>query len=557
MDLEQLAAKLRSLTAPFTTGQLATLAVTFVLVIGVVIASGMWLQKPSYRLLQSDLDPETMGQVVTRLKSMKVPYELDEGGRGIRVPASRIDELRLEFASSGAETVLPGWKLFDGQDFGITEFGEKIKYRRAMEGEMARTIATLSEVASARVHIAMGKEELFGESRPATASVVLKLRAGRSLPANAINGITNLVAGAVDGMKAESVVVLDNYGRPLTRPRADENDPAGAASMERQQRLEREYAARVVAMLEPIVGADHVRVNVALALKRETKEQTQETWDPATTVVRSQQTTSETMNNGASAIATPPPGVVPGTAGARSNMPAPAPDGGNGSTPLTAAPGPTSQRTSETRNNEIGVTKTHTIQPAGEIERLSVAVIVDDDQTIKSANGTTSVTRTKRTSEELKKFENLVSSSVGFNAERGDRVTVENVAFDEQLAEEVQAPGVLLRYQPQIEESARIIGLLLVVVLAFLFVVRPLMRRVSSGGDTASDVAVGTRVGANRPRTVAELEGEIEAQLDAAATQGDRRLPVLTKRVAEFTAKEPEHVAKVLRSWMKEEGMVR
>jgi len=182
---------------------------------------------------------------------------------------------------------------------------------------------------------------------------------------------------------------------------------------------------------------------------------------------------------------------------------------------------------------------------------------VDDDQTIKSANGTTSVTRTKRTSEELKKFENLVSSSVGFNAERGDRVTVENVAFDEQLAEEVQAPGVLVRYQPQIEESARIIGLLLVVVLAFLFVVRPLMRRVSPGGDTASDVAVGTRVGANRPRTVAELEGEIEAQLDAAATQGDRRLPVLTKRVAEFTAKEPEHVAKVLRSWMKEEGMVR
>ena len=217
MDPEQLAAKLRNLTAPFTSGQLVTLAMTFVLVIGVVIASAMWLQKPTYRLLQADLDPETMGQVVSRLKSLKVPYELDEGGRGIRVPASRIDELRLEFAASGSEAGLPGWKLFDGQDFGITEFGEKIKYRRAMEGEMARTIATLSEVSSARVHIAMGKEELFGESRPATASVVLKLKAGRSLPGSAVNGITNLVAGAVDGMKAESVVVLDNYGRPLTR----------------------------------------------------------------------------------------------------------------------------------------------------------------------------------------------------------------------------------------------------------------------------------------------------------------------------------------------------
>ena len=125
----------------------------------------------------------------------------------------------------------------------------------------------------------------------------------------------DLVAGAVDGMKAESVVVLDNYGRPLTRPKVDENDPAGAASMERQQRLEREYAQRVVAMLEPIVGADHVRVNVALTLKRETTEQTQESWDPNMTVVRSQQTTSETQNGGATALATPPPGVVPGTAG--------------------------------------------------------------------------------------------------------------------------------------------------------------------------------------------------------------------------------------------------
>jgi flagellar M-ring protein FliF len=551
MDPEQLAAKRRNLTAPFTSGQLVTLVVTFVLVIGVVIASAMWLQKPTYRLLQSDLDPETMGQVVSRLKTLKVAYELDEGGRGIRVPASRIDELRLEFATSGSEAGIKGWTLFDGQDFGITEFGEKIKYRRAMEGEMARTIATLAEVSSARVHIAMGKEELFGESRPATASVVLKLKAGRSLPNSAVNGITNLVAGAVDGMKAESVVVLDNYGRPLTRPKVDENDPAGAASMERQQRLEREYAQRVVTMLEPIVGADHVRVNVALALKRTSTEQTQETWDPNATVIRSQQTSSETTNSGTTALATPPPGVTPGTAGSRANLPAPAPNGGTGATPVTTAQGPTSQRTTETKNNEIGVTKVHTIQPAGEIERLSVAVIVDDDQQVKTTNGTSAVTRTKRTSEELKKFENLVASSGGFNMERGDRVTVENIAFDEPASEEVEAPGALVKYQPQIEESARVVGLVVVVVLAFLFVIKPLMAKVSAGASTSS-LAVATANGA-RPRTVAELEGEIAAQLDAAETKGDRKLPVLTKRVADGAMKEPEHVAKVLRSWMKEE----
>ena len=194
----------------------------------------------------------------------------------------------------------------------------------------------------------------------------------------------------------------------------------------------------------------------------------------------------------------------------------------------------------------------HTIQPAGEIERLSVAVIVDDDQQVKTDNGKTAVTRTKRTSEELKKFENLVASSVGFNMERGDRVTVENIAFDEPMSEEVEAPSVIARYQPQIEESARVVGLVVVVVLAFIFLVKPLMAKVSAGRVVTGGLAVATAGGA-RPRTVAELEGEIEAQLDAAETKGDRKLPVLTKRVADGAMKEPEHVAKVLRSWMKEE----
>jgi flagellar M-ring protein FliF len=192
----------------------------------------------------------------------------------------------------------------------------------------------------------------------------------------------------------------------------------------------------------------------------------------------------------------------------------------------------------------------HTIQPAGEIERLSVAVIVDDDQQVKTEGGNTAVTRTKRTSEELKKFENLVASSVGFNSERGDKVTVENIAFDEPASEAVEAPSVLVRYQPQIEESARVAGLIVVVVLAFIFLVKPLMAKVSAGVATTR---VAVAAAGNRPRTVAELEGEIEAQLDAAASQGDRKLPVLTKRVADGAIKEPEHVAKVLRSWMKEE----
>jgi flagellar M-ring protein FliF len=142
---------------------------------------------------------------------------------------------------------------------------------------------------------------------------------------------------------------------------------------------------------------------------------------------------------------------------------------------------------------------------------------------------------------------------VGFNAERGDQITVENIAFDEPMGEEVQAPSALVRYQPQIEETVRVGGVMLVVVLAFMFVVRPLMKKVS-GGPAGVALARGAAVPAARPRTVAELEGDIEAQLDAAESKIDRRLPVLTKRVTEATQKEPEHVAKVLRSWMTEEA---
>ena len=128
----------------------------------------MWLPKPTYRLLQSDADPDTMAQVVTRLKDAEVPYQIDEGGGGIRVPASRVDELRLEFAVAGIARVGPAGlgALRPEPDFGVTEFVEKANYRRALEGEIARTIATMSEVASARVHIAMGKDTLFGQPRP-------------------------------------------------------------------------------------------------------------------------------------------------------------------------------------------------------------------------------------------------------------------------------------------------------------------------------------------------------------------------------------------------------
>ena len=158
-----------------------SLVVSFVLVVGVVGGSAWWLNTPNYALLFADMDEDAAGQVVTRLKSMKVPYSLDEGGRAIRVPATRVDELRLDLTAQGLPSSgRVGFEIFDRTAFGATEFLEKVNYRRALEGEIARTISTIAEVGGARVHIAMGKDSLFGEPRPAKASVVLKLREGRS-----------------------------------------------------------------------------------------------------------------------------------------------------------------------------------------------------------------------------------------------------------------------------------------------------------------------------------------------------------------------------------------
>ena len=556
MNLEQLFARAKSLLSTFSAAQLISLVASFVLVVGIVAGSAYFMNRPNYVLLFSDMDAESAGQVVTRLKSLKVPYQMDDGGRGIRVPSGRVDELRLELATNG----LPasgrvGFEIFDRTAFGATEFLEQVNYRRALEGEIARTIATLAEVSSARVHIAMGKEAVFGEPRPAKASVVLKLRGQRSLSAGTISGITNLVAASVEGLGADAVVILDSFGRPLARPNGDHaDDPLGAAHLERQARMEREMAARVTALLEPVVGADRVRVNVAIKLNPQTKEETEERWDP-NAVIRSRQMTADG------------PGAATaggGIAGARSNTPPPTTEGQQpvtvpplGGIPAAIAGAVAGGRAAETTNFEISRMTRHTHQPSGDVARLSVAVILDDDQAAaRDKEGQLQLKRSPRTPDELRKIQGLVAAAVGLEPERGDQITVENVAFDEPVVEDAPAPGVLERVPPQVWEGGRVAVIAGIAILGLLML-RPVLRRASGGMAMAS--STGPAINLPPPgaplKTVSDIESEIEAQLDATESKGReaRRLPVLTRRVTEFSAKEPENVARLLRSWMNED----
>lgn len=556
MNPEQLLARLKSLTGELTRAQLASLAGAFVLVVGLVIGSAFWINRPSYALLFADMDPQAAAQVVERLTADNVPYQLDAGGRSVRVDKGRVDELRLLFASQG----LPasgriGFELFDRTQFGQTEFLEQVNYRRALEGEIARTIATIDEVADARVHIAMGKDSLFTErAEPAKASVILKLRSNRAIPHAAIVGITNLVASSVEGLRPEAVVVLDTNGRPLARPVEGEDEPLGGPALERQQKLEKELANRVTALIEPVVGADHVRVNVALALRSDSEEQTEEIYDPDTPVIRSRQTTAD-LGAGSAAG---------GIAGARGNLPPPAQTSTTPGAPPIVPPNASAvtiagvtpaSRTAETTNYEISKTVRHTVRPRGDIARMSVAVILDHQQVREvGADGVVKVVARPRETTELQKIQALVSAAVGFDAERGDQLTVENISFSTPFPEEPPPPGLLERFGPAGRQVGVIAGIAILVLIVIVAAIRWMVKRRRASHPGSDEPALPQVV--QVPKTVAELEVEIEQELIAAANEAvadKRRLPVLTKRLAGMTTSDPQAAARLIRSWLAED----
>jgi flagellar M-ring protein FliF len=507
------------------------------------------LNTPNYRVLFGELDPESAGRVTERLRAQDIPFQLSDGGRTILVPEERIDQLRIDFATNGLpNSGRMGFEIFDTTQFGATEFLEQVNFRRALEGEIARTIATISEVASARVHIAMAKDRLFGaQEEPAKASVVLKLKSGRAPAAATIQGIAALVAAAVEGLRPETVVIMDTNGRPLANPANDSGEPLSGAQVERQHQYEQLLAKEVVALLEPAVGPGGVRANIAAQWHLETRDQLEELWDP-TPVVRSQSTTME-GSGGA--------GLSQGVAGARANLPGPVAPGANEPSPTTLAPPATSManvtnpiRISETKNNEISKKTIKTSRQPGGLARLSVAVMVDDEHFVeKDQNGQEQRKTRPRNTEQMQKLTELVNAAVGFDASRGDQVTVQNVAFNEPIPDAEEAPSVLERYAPQVSFGVKVVVILLLGTAAFFLVGRPMMRRVVD----AQPVVEGVMGAKQLPRTIEEIEGDIAAQLESAGAFGDRRLPVLSRRVSGLAQKDPEVAARLVRTWLMED----
>jgi flagellar M-ring protein FliF len=556
---QQLLAHAARLRASLSTAQLASLAGAFVAVVAVIVGSAYWANAPSYTVLYRDLDPESANAVITKLKAANVEYALEDGGSTLMVPAARVDELRLDFASQGLPTAgRIGFEIFDRTTFGTTEFLEHVNYRRGLEGELARTIATISDVASARVHISLAKDSLFtSTAEQAKASVVLKLRSARPLSASTVAGIAGLVSSAVESLRPESVVIVDTFGRPLSKPVDDETAAGGGANLEHQQKFERDMTAKVVSLLEPVVGAGHVRVNVSARFSAATSEETEETWDP-NSVIRSQQKSSDTSSSAASASRQ---GRAGGVAGARSNAP-PDASTATGQTAQVAATEGVAGRISETVNYEIGKKTRHTVVPGGRVERLSVAVIVDDVRA-PGAEGQPATSK-PRESTDMERIKSLVATSVGLDQERGDQLTVENIAFEDGGATVEEPVAPWWKQMPTTMRTTLGIsvqdllrwGLVAMLSLVALFaVIRPLLRSALGPGTAAvlppAPALAGAPAALGGARTVAELEGEMQAALDG--RRDPNRSQGLAKSIAARVDAEPEHVAKLVRALIAQE----
>lgn len=545
--LQPLAEKLQAARASLSTGQLVTLGLTFVAVVGLLIGSTWYLNTPEYRVLYSDLSAESASQVVDKLAAGNVTYQLQDGGRTVLVPAEQLDALRLQFAGEGVPVSgRLGFEIFDRTAFGQTEFLEHVNYGRALEGELARTIETISEVQAARVHIALAKESLFGaKEQPAKASVVLTLKTNRKLAPATSQAITALVAASVEGLRPEQVVVLDSFGRALARGEASGDDALAAADLDTQQKYERDLSTRVVALLEPVVGVDRVRVNVSARLHGDSQEQTEEVYDP-NPVVRSRQLTTE--SNQAQR--------AEGVAGARANLPPVVQPDGQAGPPVTPAAASTAQaltRSAEVTNYEVGKVTRHTIRGRGELAGLSVAVLVDDDVTVAIGDdGVAKTTRRPRDAGEMEKLQKLVAAAVGIDTERGDQITVENIAFGETPV----VPPTPVTMWTHIDQYGgpvgRVLALVVIVAMVLLLVVRPVMRRaLALPSATLATETAQMAMPQQLPRTVEDMQGELEAQLDAEPLEGDEhRKPVLKRRVVGLTSAEPANAAKLVRSWL-------
>lgn len=521
------------------------------LLIAVLASLLMWANQTSYRVLFSGLNDQDGGAIVEALTQMKVPYEFNTAGTSILVPSDKVYDTRLALASQGLpKGSVSGFEAMDNQKLGITQFQEQVNYQRALEGELVRSIQSISAVQSARVHLAIPKPSIFiREKQTPSASIVLNLFGSRTLSEPQINGIVHLVASSLPSMNPEDVSIVDQSGRLLTGKSQLESG-LNPTQLAYTNQIEQSLTSRIIDILTPVFGSENVRATVTANMDYSTSERTDEIYKPngdtTQATIRSQQISES--NDGATNNPQGIPGVMantpPGEAAANIGQnPQQALANGN------AAPAQTnnSMRKDSTVNYEVDKSVQYTKSQVGKIERLSAAVVVNF-KTITDPKGATR--QVPLTPEEITQLDNLVKQAIGFDEQRGDAVNVVNQAFTK--AEESTIP--LWAQQDTVDLAKSLgmpIGIALVAAILVFGIFRPMMR------PAETDMFVdGPELlpGQRTPLLANQVGGESDVEL-LEQLQREGSLPGMNRqqkleKLRELAREHPQIVANIVKNWV-------
>jgi len=515
------------------------------------------LGQPKYVTLYSGLRPEEAQGLATRLAAKNIAYQISADGGSLLVAEDKLDTARLETAAAGLPRgARMGFELFDTPNWAGSDFTEKVNYQRALEGELERTIGTLSEVDGVRVHLVMPEESLFTEQeRQAKAAVIIRTRGGR-LSEQAQQAIPQLVASAVDRLRPENVTVIDaDSNLPLVHGR----DGASGHALADDEELSK----TLVHTLEPVVGAGHVRASVHVEYDLGTSEDTQELYDPKTSATLTQEHSEESSTGMA-------PAGVPGTA---SNVPAPSVPNtsartgtaaGTATAGAASAPPPTTnsailaaagaeQSSSRTDSTTYAVSKSlhRSLEPAGRVRRVAAAVLIDDALEVSDVGGKRVTSRRKRTGDEMKQFEGLARAAIGIDPQRGDVLTVENLSFEDIPLEAPAAPSKSERWLGALRAWSWILryaGLALLFAVVYWMVLRPVKKQAIAAfrelparvRGTAAAPALAGSAG------VLELAGQPPSE--------SQKANELKKLLTEKVKAEPAAASRLVESWVRGEN---
>jgi flagellar M-ring protein FliF len=496
---------------------------------------------PTYKPLFTGLQPDDAQQLTTQLDAQGIPHQTSADGKTVSVPADKLDAARMQTATQGSpHSGHMGFELFDKMSWGQTEFDEKVTYQRALEGELERSIETLADVESARVHLVMPSDSVFiDQERGAKAAVILKLRRGE-LSKDAVLAISRLVSGAVDELKPEDVSIVDADSNRALNVVHDGPDNGGAEGNTLSERL--------VSTLEPIVGTDKIRASVNVDYDQGTTDQSEEKYDPSVSALLSDQKSEDTAGGTpvAGAAGSAVPGGVPGTS---SNIPAAKDSKDSKQAPAAAMQIPTQSSKTESAQYGVNKTLTHTVTPAGRVARITAAILVDDATVKSTQKGKVVYTRRKRSQEELDKIKELAEDAIGFDAKRGDSISVQNLSFDTDVTDtDVPAAAWPVRMQKTVSDYSSILRPLSVLglfVLAYFFLLRPVQKHVLAQAQLPAPAHAASALAAPHAEGMMLRAPEL--------TDGTARAAQLKEQTVEMIRQKPLHTARAVQAWLHEE----